>query len=130
MRTNLRKIKTHELLAEMSRRGLLSDRSIAEITKKLYGQDTLTKRSENWINQNPEVFKVYESLALRLYKEDKHASSRLLIETIRSANNIKIPNAVTKYLNRKLIQAHPELSKLFSRKRCPAVQSCGPATES
>lgn len=117
---NLSKAKDQELIAELKRRRILSDRAVSAIVNRMFGLDASERQAEHWLQRHNHIFLRMEEMALGMLRDGKKASSRLLVEKLRSEDDsIRIPNAVSKHLNKLMIEHHPELRALF--RRCSQV---------
>ena len=112
---NLSKAKDYELIAEMKRRRLISDRTAACIINRLFGIDAGKSQAERWVRSNEVAFLKMEKVALEMLAKGKKSSSRLLVETIRSGGKTRIPNEIAKHLNRMLLNRNPKLEGLFKQ---------------
>lgn len=113
---NLSKAKPEELIAELRRRGLLSARAASSMVNRMFGLESSKKEAERWVRLHPEIFAQMEAMALKLVAEGKRSSSRLMVETLRSeGDKVRIPNAITRHLNKMIVEKHPETRSLFRR---------------
>lgn len=76
---------------------------------------SLRDKAENWIEENPHVYKMFERFALDMYRIRKPFSAKFLAERVRWEcvfyydEDFKINNNYTAYIARKLVSDYPEL---------------------
>lgn len=80
----------------------------------------LRRNCEKWIAEHPEVFELYEKIALARFAAGKSLSISLLTEEVRHEwtfkynTEFKISNSHRAYISRALVAKHPQLEEEFT----------------
>lgn len=83
----------------------------------------LRKKTEDWIDHNPEIYSMFKKFALELVQKGRPFSISLITERVRWECNVawqgdfKISNNYRAYIARKLAQDIPELGSVLRFKK-------------
>jgi len=123
---SLKRISDRQLVLEMVSRKLLSSAQGIRLLNKRSDDENRQREADEWIENNPEMYKAFKDKAVALARQGKRFSMRLLSEEIRwffktkgqPGKTYKIKDGLTPYIGVRVCQAHPEVRKFIqTRKR-------------